>query len=39
MEVFRFTVFHDKTSIEENFGHNVVTTKKKERRKRIALLL
>jgi len=31
MEELSFTVLHDEASIDEDFGHNIVATEKKER--------
>jgi len=31
MEEFSFAVLHDEASIDEDFGHNIVTTEKKGR--------
>ena len=39
VEYFRFVVFHNETSVEENSRHNIVATKEKGRRKAITLLL
>jgi len=32
MEELGFAVLHDETSVDEDFGHNIVATEKKERR-------
>jgi len=31
IEEFGFAVLHDKASIDEDFGHNIVATEKKKR--------
>jgi len=35
----QFAVFHDKACVAEDFGHDVVTTKKEGRRQFVTLLL
>jgi len=32
VEELNFAVLHNEASIDEDFGHNIVTTEKKERR-------